>query len=586
MKPSSEIDSESHAVDHSIDCLSCAQARALARSLNRAAIVAITDRKGTIIYVNENFERISGYSAHELLGSNHRILNSGRHPKSFWTEMYRQVAAGRVWRGEVCNRSKSGEEYWVDTAVSGVRDDFGRIIQYVAIRFDITNRKSSEHELQETKSSLEQALRTAADLNNDLESKNAELRRATLAAETAARAKSNFLANMSHEIRTPMNAILGFAEILADEDKHGVSAEQRGVYLQSICRQGNHLLCLLNDILDLSKIESGMLCTEKIPFDPHSVLHDMSQAFAHRAHAKGIELFTVADSGVPNMIHSDPTRVVQVLTNLIGNAIKFTEQGSVELRLHTCSGPEQDSIMFVVADTGIGIDQESISRIFNPFEQADASITRKHGGTGLGLCICKELAEALGGEILVQSEAGSGSIFTLRLPLGNAQRQTDPHSDASQAIGTKPAGSIPLQKPKAEPLHGVRVLLAEDGDDNAMLIMHHLKRAGASVTRVANGLEAVNQLFGDQEQTQQNSGFDVVIMDIQMPVMDGYMATEEIRNRGCRVPIIAATAHAMEDDQRRCHEAGCSDYIAKPIDRATLLNTVLDAIKRNRSSAA
>lgn len=568
---------------HSIECLSCPQARALVKSVDHAAIIAITDRKGAIIYVNNNFEKISGYCADELIGKNHRVLNSGKHPKSFWKEMYQQLASGRVWRGEVCNRAKSGEEYWVDTAISAMRDEEGKIQQYVAIRFDITKRKQSELELRSAKCSLELALETASALNTDLEENQRLLLEAKAAAESAAQAKSDFLANMSHEIRTPMNAIVGFADILAESDKNEITDKEKTEYLRTISKQGKHLLNLINDILDLAKIESGALCTERIAFNPQSLLRDVSEAFAFRAHDKGIALHSIAESGVDEILVGDPTRVQQILTNLVGNAIKFTHDGCVEVRLRQQSGPNGRAIEYVVRDTGIGMSDETIARLFTAFEQADASTTRRYGGTGLGLCISEKLASLLGGQVLVESEQGVGSTFTLRLPI-DARRLPEPRVDSTEAEAAP--SRVVHRKHSGKPLLGVHVLLAEDSDDNAMLVEHHLKRAGASVTRVLNGLEAVEHLTGRSGDPLRDARVDIVIMDMQMPVMDGYTATSALRGCGCDLPIIAATAHAMQDDRDKCLGAGCTDYISKPINRTTLIRIVKSSVANRRTNAA
>ncbi|MFG0291879.1 MAG: ATP-binding protein [Phycisphaerales bacterium JB050] len=565
--------------------MSEAQARALVQSLDRAAIVAITDRKGRILYANNNFSRISGYSIDELVGADHRLLNSGRHPKSFWKEMYREVSAGRVWRAEVCNRAKSGEEYWVDTTISAVRDEAGAIKQFVALRVDITSRKVAEQALRATKDELEEALGAAAALNAELRENYEKLFEAKAEAEAAARAKSDFLANMSHEIRTPMTAIVGFAELLTDDDEQQLPSKQRRLYLQAIWQQSEHLLNLINDILDMSKIESGKLTTERIDVNPRLLVQEISQMLARKAEAKGIDLRCVIGDRVPESIQSDPTRLRQILINLVGNAIKFTDRGCVEVCVEVSGGEGGSGLEISVRDTGIGMDEETVARLFRAFEQADASTTRRYGGTGLGLRISKHLAKALGGDIRVQSEYGAGSVFTVILPIAHAGLSTNGTASAAEDEGASASrrgteGSAPL------PLSGVQVLLAEDGDDNALLFTHHLTRAGANVVRCVNGLEAVRLICGQPGMNTVGCTPDVVLMDMQMPVMDGYTATSILRERGCTIPIIAATAHAMRDDRRKCIEAGCTDYIAKPVDRTRLLDVVRQAVEFGESAAA
>lgn len=569
-----------------VGCLSFTQARAFIESLDRSALVAVTDAQGTILFANANFCRIAGYAASELVGSNHRILGSWHHPKSFWKDMYRQVVSGRVWHGEVCNRSKCGEEYWADTTISAVRSEDGSIRQFIALGIDISERKRVECELLATKDELECAACEAADLNAELKENCDKLFEAKSAAECATRAKSEFLANMSHEIRTPLSAIVGFAEILADEHDRGLTPAQRADYLRTICRQGKHLLGLINNILDLAKVESGKLSTERIQFDPATILDDTSQMLAHQAGAKGIEFRCESEPGVPDWIESDPTRLRQVLTNLVENAIKFTDCGFVEIRLRPCSITEERAIEFVVSDSGLGMDEPTMARIFRAFEQADTSTTRRYGGTGLGLRISKQLAIALGGDIRVESVPGSGSVFTVRLPI---QRSAPAAKERDTAQGS----ALRLSRPQradgpagAIALTGVRILLAEDGDENAVLITHHLKRAGAVVTRVVNGLEAVRALYGQDCDAEHPSGYDAVIMDMQMPVMDGYTAASVIRDRGANIPIIAATAHAMAEDRNKCLAAGCTDYVSKPINSAALLSAVREAVDQGGAAAA
>ncbi|MFI4855328.1 MAG: ATP-binding protein [Phycisphaerales bacterium JB065] len=583
---SSGGDESASAKSSGVSCLSEAQARALVQSLDRAAIVAITDRKGRILYANNNFSRISGYSIDELVGADHRLLNSGRHPKSFWKEMYREVSAGRVWRAEVCNRAKSGEEYWVDTTISAVRDEAGAIKQFVALRVDITSRKVAEQALRATKDELEEALGAAAALNAELRENYEKLFEAKAEAEAAARAKSDFLANMSHEIRTPMTAIVGFAELLTDDDEQQLPSKQRRLYLQAIWQQSEHLLNLINDILDMSKIESGKLTTERIDVNPRLLVQEISQLLARKAEAKGIDLRCVIGDGVPESIQSDPTRLRQILINLVGNALKFTERGCVEVRVETTDLEAGSGIEILVRDTGIGMDKDTVARLFRAFEQADASTTRRYGGTGLGLRISKHLAKALGGDIRVQSECGVGSVFTVILPVSGASGLSAQEGVVPAQDKQPPPSGRDAQGRSSLPLSGVQILLAEDGDDNALLFTHHLTRAGADVVRCVNGLEAVRLICGQPGEASAECKPDVVIMDMQMPVMDGYTAASILRDRGCTLPIIAATAHAMREDRHKCIEAGCTDYIAKPFERSRLISVVRQAIGCSYSAAA
>ncbi len=381
-------------------------------------------------------------------------------------------------------------------------------------------------------------------------------------AETASRAKSEFLANMSHEIRTPMTAILGFAELLdPDSGEDRLAGEDAAVALRTIHRQASHLLTVLDDILDMSKIEAGRMQVEQLPVDPGAILRETAAMMASRARDKGIALHVAVAAGTPVRMCSDPTRLRQILLNLLSNALKFTDQGSVTLGLELTEAGE---LAFSVTDTGIGMSAEALetARRFEAFSQADTSTTRRFGGTGLGLRISHALARLLGGELTIASVDGHGSTFTLTLPVG-AETLADSTADAS-------ASAVDAEAPLAGRLAGVRVLLAEDGPDNQRLIRFHLERAGARVSVAENGRLAVEHLEAAKPDTRP----DVVLMDMQMPELDGYGATRRLRELGFTGPIIAVTAHAMSGDRERCLAAGCDDYLTKPIDHRQLIATV------------
>ncbi len=390
-----------------------------------------------------------------------------------------------------------------------------------------------------------------------------ELATARAAAEQASAAKSEFLANMSHEIRTPMTAVLGYADVLFEEGNLQQAPPQRLEAIITIKRNVGHLLGIINDVLDLSKIEAHKLAVEKIACSPGELLQDVRALVAVPADAKGLTLELEYMTPIPATIYSDPTRVRQILVNLAGNAIKFTEIGRVRICASYSASPAP-RIRFSVQDTGIGMSEEQLARLFRPFTQADSSTTRIYGGTGLGLTICKRLAELLGGTIEVQSEPGAGSEFALVLPTGPidgvAMLRKAP-SDAESARDSTP------KAPVARPRLTVDVLLAEDGPDNQRLIGHFLRSAGAKVTLAENGRVAVELALGAW---QDGEPFDVVLMDMQMPVMDGYAATRELRQRGYTGPIIALTAHAMSTDRDRCRAAGCDEFETKPVNREAL----------------
>jgi PAS domain S-box-containing protein len=529
----------------------------LRTALDDHSIISIADASGRIIDANRAFCQVSGYAREELIGRDHRMIRSGVHPASFWKGVWGTLLGGKAWRGEVCNRRKDGSLYWVDSTIVPYVGPEGRIERYVSIRFDITAQKKAE-----------QALISAQ-----------------LAAESANAAKSEFLANMSHEIRTPMTAILGFAELLAGDSD--VDSTRRAEHIGTIRRNGEHLLAIINDILDLSKIEAGKMSIEAASADPVRLVRDVVALMDVKARAKGLALSVVFESPVPAAVSTDAVRLRQVLVNLIGNAIKFTEVGSV--RLAVSADPSRCLMRFDVIDTGIGISAEQCERLFRPFEQADASTTRRFGGTGLGLRISKRLAEMLGGDIAVRSEPGKGSAFTLTVatgPLVHVEFVSPgglslPGEAATRAVAA--ASDLPLS---GLPLSGVRILLAEDGPDNQRLLSFQLRKAGAIVTIVENGRLAVEAMTIDgtlQGELATPPRFDVILSDMQMPEMDGYASTRLLRSKGCVLPIVAITAHAMNGDEERCIEAGCDDYASKPVERTKLIELCVRAADLSRS---
>jgi signal transduction histidine kinase/DNA-binding response OmpR family regulator len=415
-----------------------------------------------------------------------------------------------------------------------------------------------ERRVQERTAELRQA-------NEALQVEVRERERAHQAALEATRAKSAFLANMSHEIRTPMTAILGYAELLSDPE---ASAHDREAYVETIRLNGEHLLRLVNDILDLSRIEAGRMPVERVDCSPAQLVAEVVSSMRVRADSKKLRLELDYAGPIPERIQADPTRLRQILMNLVGNAIKFTEQGGVHVSVGLVPGADGTSatLRFAVADTGIGITREQQERLFVPFGQADPSTTRRFGGSGLGLAISKRLANMLGGDIAVESVPGVGSTFTLSLALGSLEgvRLVRPIERATRAAARRPAWG------EDAPLGG-RILLAEDAPDNRRLLALYLKRAGAAVETAENGLVVCELALAA---AAAGSPFDVILMDMQMPELDGYDATARLRQAGYRGTIIALTAHAMDGDRARCLAAGCDDYIAKPVDRQTLIETI------------
>ncbi|MBI1382889.1 MAG: response regulator [Planctomycetaceae bacterium] len=390
-----------------------------------------------------------------------------------------------------------------------------------------------------------------------------------VAARSASQAKGDFLANMSHEIRTPLTAILGYADLLEEELRAGERAASPAAmgHLDVIRAAGAHLSSVINDILDLSKIEAGKLLVEQVATDLPEVLNDVASMLRGRAHAKQLHFECTTEDGVPARLCTDPVRLRQVLMNLVGNAVKFTERGSVEVRVAAEAGaPGADGwVHFDIADTGPGLEPAQSARLFEPFHQADTSTTRRHGGTGLGLAISRQLARLLGGEVeLLRSSPGSGSVFRLRIPLVGVEC---PEASPAGATGALDAAGAPLP---AGRLVG-RLLLAEDGADNRRLIATYLTRAGAEVDAAVDGLEALAAL-----DLAHASGrpYDLLITDVQMPRLDGLSLVRQLRARGDRLPVLALTAHAMAEDRARCMDAGCDGYLSKPVERARLVQMV------------
>ncbi len=418
----------------------------------------------------------------------------------------------------------------------------------------------------------------------------ARARRAEHDAGAASRAKSAFLANMTHELRTPMTAIVGFADLLADPDTDPAKCAE---HVRTIRRNAAHMLELVNDLLDFSKGEADAIRIERCPVDVREIVRDVLEVLEPRAEEKSVALAGAVDASVPAHVLCDPLRLRQILLNLVGNAVKFTHVGRIDVRVTHAAG----ALRIVVADTGIGLSPAQMHTLFEPFVQADASTTRRYGGTGLGLAISRRLAQLLGGDITVESTPGAGSTFTATIKCPTEEEGTPIaettglpaafgiRDSASQTRHATPALSHPTTQPHptppsstppappqpaeptdAPPLAGVRVLLAEDGPDNQRLFAYLLSRAGASVTLADTGLRAVH--------AAQSADFDVVLMDMQMPDLDGYGATQRLRAAGYTRPIVALTAHAGPDERRACLDAGCDDHAAKPIDRAHLIALV------------
>jgi two-component system sensor histidine kinase/response regulator len=761
-----------------------------------ANAMAIVDRKGEIQWVNPAFTRLTGYEGQEAIGKNPRILNSGVHPKEFFSKMWQTILSGSVWQGTVSNKRKDGVLYQEEMTITPVRSRGGEITHFVAVKQDITERLEAEQRLRDTERFFRSVLELAPDglmvanadgtiqLANvqceklfgytreeligqrvemlvpaDVRSRHPEMREAfhknptaramgsgrelrsqrkdgTLfpveiglsplpareagktqvavsvrditerrlaeaelvsakqKAEEATQMKSMFLANMSHEIRTPMNAIIGLSHLAL---KTPLNPKQKD-YVGKIHNAGTSLLAVINDILDFSKIEAGKLDIETTSFRLDEVIGSVTTLTAQKAHDKGLEFLAHVSSEIPEVLLGDPLRLGQVLTNFVNNAVKFTENGEIRLVMELLGRTgEKAQLKFSVRDTGIGMTKEQAAKLFQPFTQADMSTTRKHGGTGLGLTICRRLVELMGGRVWLESEAGVGSTFyftvwlgvgaatgagkvvpeklsqlrvlvvddnptareILQEPLSGIAARVDVAASAREAIaaiqrcdGSEPydvvfmdwrmpgmdglqasrhiksdetlkhrphivlvtafgreevreeaerleldgflvkpvtksmivdtlvnmfageAGEVSsaVQEDPTARLRGARILLAEDNEINQQIAVELLEGAGAMVKVANNGREAVEIL----SRGPQPPPFDVVLMDLQMPEMDGYQATAKLRGDGRfgEVPIIAMTAHATIEERQRCLAAGMNDHISKPIDPEALFDTV------------
>ena len=605
-------------------------------ALDQHAIVSITDTRGTILYANDRFCEISGYPREALVGQNHRIIKSGIHSPELYRDLWQTITEGRVWHGEVCNRTRDGGTYWVSATIVPLFDGHGIPERYIAIRTDISDRKRMEAELSEQLHLVEELIETiplpiylkdidghyirlnrafeaffdvprealiGKTINDILSPEDAqqhivrdaelftrggtqsyeavihskegvvfnalyhkavltrpdgsisgllgtivditdrkraeiEVLRAKEVAEAASRAKSDFLANMSHEIRTPMNGVIGMTDLALDTN---LNEEQRE-YLNIVKSSAESLLTIINDILDFSKIEAGKLLVEAIPFDLHRLISDTLKPLALEAHECHLELLCDLPSEIPRYFRGDPSRIRQVLVNLLGNAIKFTKQGEVALSVELMQlQNERARLHFAVRDTGIGIASDKQRMIFDAFAQEDTSTTRKYGGTGLGLSICRRLVELMGGTMWLHSELGKGSTFHFSLPLQFGER--------NEAAGP---GVIDIQ--------GRHVLIVDDNATNRDILQGMLSAMSISA-QCSDSAEATIDLL-----RRDATRFDCILLDAQLPDMDGYELARHLHaEHPVLPPLLMLSSGALRGDAIRCRESGIAGFFAKPV---------------------
>ena len=531
--------------------------------------IVMLDQNGRVIFWNTAASRMFGYETEEVLGNCiHDLLVPREYREKYLhglQEFFRNGESSRIL--EFRGVRRNGEEFPVEMSVSIVAVDDE--LHVISVLRDITERKHAEELIQ----------RHAA----ILESTNRALESANSAAEAAARAKGEFLANMSHEIRTPMTAILGFADILAEHTADAALIEA----VNTIKRNGRYLLAMIDDILDLSDIDAEKLHVEKKPCSFVGIVAEVASMMRVRAETHNLNFSTEFDPPLPETIKTDPQRLRQILINLVGNAIKFTESGEVHIATRLKKDADRPRLLqFDVTDTGIGMTEAQIEGLFQPFSQVDTSTSRRFGGTGLGLTISKRLSEMLGGSIGVHSTPQQGTTFSVTIdpgPLDGVPMLDDPAEAAMKIRASRRRSDKPL------PRLPYRILLVEDGPDNQRLVAFLLHKAGARVTVAENGqvaLEKIVQAKSSSEggQYQEFERYDVILMDMQMPVLDGYETTRKLREIGYSGPIIALTAHAMNHDRQRCLDAGCDDYLSKPVERYDLLEMVARYASRQGST--
>lgn len=523
---------------------------------NNAVIIA--DHTGKIEWVNEGFSLLTGYSFEDVKNTHGELLRQGGTTGlTPGTELYDTVFSKKqsvVYEGK--NFTKAGKEYWVITTLTPVLGTDGNVERIIAIDSDITERKKIEEDLIFANKIAEHSLKKGGRALQELMNAKKQL-------EDSMHVKEQFLAKMSHEIRTPMNAIVGLTDILLDSP---ITHEQKEC-IDAIKLSSDNLLSIINDILDFSKLESGKVSVEAIPFNPREIIEAVLFTLRFPATKKGITLnFRKEENKLPEFIIGDSVRLRQIILNLLSNALKFTEKGSVTIKSRVIEEDDANcKIQFEISDTGIGIPEDRIATIFESFTQASNETTRKYGGTGLGLTIVKQLTELQGGTVSVKSKLDEGSTFCVTIAYKKYTSETPP---------------VPVhhKKHSEESIAGARILLAEDNEMNQMLALKIFARWNLHLEIAENGQRAVEKI--------QTGNYDLVLMDIQMPVMDGYEATRQIRNTlqppKSTIPIIAMTAHAMVGESEKCIALGMDDYISKPFNQQDLYDKICTVLHKKR----
>lgn len=520
-------------------------------------LMIMTDADGLIVWTNKAFQRKTGYALEEAIGQRPEMLLRGEETDPNSLEYIQDCVCREIGLNlELQCYTRDGKKFWSSVEMQPIRNADGGVTNFIGVQIDITERREAETTFRKYADRLQRAQQQQEQQTRQLTKLVQELEQAKQRAESADHAKSEFLANMSHEIRTPMTAVLGFAELLEEPQ---LDEDERRDAISTIRKNGVHLLALINDILDLSKIEAGRMALQVEPCHVAELVDDLEDLMRERAQRSGLHFVTQIDDNVPAAILTDRTRLRQILVNLMGNAIKFTPEGQV--RLHISNGPQPGMLQFSVCDTGIGIDEADLARLFQPFVQADTSLTRQYGGTGLGLTISRRLAEILGGNITVTSQPLKGSQFQLTIRANTSE-------PAAHAPPPATPEACPLPKARAQ-----RILFAEDYEDSRRLLRMILDRAGFDVTEAVDGTEAVAAV---RKSLTDQQPFDLILLDMQMPNLDGVGALAKIHALGHTGPVLALTAHSMSSDRDYCLEQGFDGFLTKPISRQKLLTQIAE----------